>query len=64
MPKIKEKKKMKYLVICKDQTAFWTDWYTYENMWNGETIHCVVDVAADKVTFNGKDWQEVEYDHL
>lgn len=55
---------MKYLVICKDQTAFWTDWYTYENMWNSETINCVIDVAADKVTFNGKDWQEIEYDHL
>ena len=55
---------MKYLVICKDQTAFWADWYTYENMWNGETINCVIDVAADKVTFNGKDWQEIEYDYL
>ena len=55
---------MKYLVIFKDQTAFWTDWYTYENMWNGETINCVIDVAADKVTFNGKDWQEIEYDYL
>ena len=54
---------MKYLVICNDKSAFWTE-YTYENMWNGETIHCVVDVAADKVTFNGCDWQEVEYDHL
>ena len=37
---------MKYLVICKDQSAFWTNWYTYDNIWNGETIHCVVDIAA------------------
>lgn len=55
---------MRYLVICKDQSAFWTEWYTYENMWNNETIYCIVDVATDKVTFNGCFWKEVEYDHL
>ena len=55
---------MKYLVICKDKTAFWTNYYTYENMWNSDTIYCVIDIPADKVTFNGCDWQEVEYDHL
>ena len=58
---------MRFLVICKDntaKTAFWTNWYTYENMWNEETIHCVIDLAADKVTFNGCDWQTLDYDHL
>lgn len=55
---------MRYLVICKDHSAFWTNWYTYENMWNDGTINYIVDVALDKITFNGKDWQEIEYDHL
>ena len=55
---------MKYLVICKDQSAFWTAWFSYENMWNDETIHCVVNVFTDEVTFNGCDWKKVEYDHL
>ena len=55
---------MKYLVICKDKSAFWTNLYTYENMWNSATIYCVIDIAADKVTFNGCDWKEVEYDYL
>ena len=55
---------MRFLVICKDHSAFWTDWYTYENMWNEEIIQSVIDIAADNITFNGKDWQKVEYDHL
>ena len=53
-----------YLVICKDNTAFATDWYSHENCWNPETVHCVVDMYADKVSFDGENWQEIEEDHL
>lgn len=54
----------KYLVICKDNTAFCTDWYTYENCWNPEKIHCVVNTWSNKVTFDGEHWLEIEEDHL
>lgn len=54
---------MKYLVIMKDKTAFMTDWYTNENCWTDE-IFCVVDNTKELVTFDGKSWTEVEYDHL
>lgn len=54
----------KYLVISKDNTAFCTDWYTYENCWNPEKIHCVVNTWSNKVTFDGEHWLEIEEDHL
>lgn len=53
-----------YLIICKDNTAFTTDWYTRENCWDSEKIHCVVNTLAYKVTFDGENWQEIEEDHL
>ncbi len=53
-----------YLVICKDNTAFSTDWFEKENCWNPETIHCVVDMAENKVMFDGENWDEIEEDHL
>lgn len=54
---------MQYMVIMKDKTAFMTDWYTHENCW-AEDIFCVVDTIIDRVTFDGKTWQDVDYDHL
>lgn len=55
---------MKYLVICKNQSAFYTDWFTFENCWNPETCHCVIDLYSDKVTFDGQNWKDIEIDHL
>lgn len=54
---------MKYMVIMKDRSAFMTDWYTHENCWSDE-IFCVVDTIKELVTFDGKEWNEVEHDHL
>ena len=55
---------MRYLVICKDQSAFFSDWYDYENCWNPDTIRCVIDQEKERVTFDGKEWKRIEYDHL
>ena len=55
---------MKYIIVCKDNTAFYTNWYDYENNWNADTIYCVLDVYCDKVTFDGKKWGEIDEDHL
>ena len=54
----------KFLIICKDNIAFTTDWYTQENCWNPETIDCVLNLIEGKVTFDGENWQEIEEDHL
>lgn len=54
---------MKYMVIMKDHSVFMTDWYTHENCWH-DGILCVVDTLSDKVTFDGQEWTEAEYDHL
>lgn len=55
---------MRYIVICKDNTAFYTDWYDYENLWNPETMTCVIDLAKDKTTFGDDEWADMEEDHL
>ena len=34
-----------------------------ENCWSDE-IFCVVDTIKELVTFDGKEWNEVEHDHL
>lgn len=54
---------MRYLIICKDKTSFYTNWYGDGNSF-GEYIFCVVDLAANKITFDGKTWKDIEDDHL
>ena len=54
---------MQYLVICKDKTAFTTDYYTHENCW-GENIFCVIDTYSDKISFDGETWKRIAEDHL
>lgn len=55
---------MRYIVICKDQSTFTTNWYEYEKHYNGDTIYCVIDTYNDKVTFDGDNWKDIDYDHL
>ena len=55
---------MKYLVICKDNSSFCTDWYEYEKHWNKDTIYCVVDLHNAIVTFDGENWKDITCDHL
>jgi hypothetical protein len=52
-----------YIVICKDREVFSTNFYTPENHWSDQ-IFCVIDKIRDEVTFDGKTWKEIEYDHL
>ena len=54
---------MRYLIIYRDHTAFYADWYDYENHYSDEII-CVVDRANDKIAFDGKTWEDIEEDHL
>ena len=55
---------MRYIVICKDKSAFYTNWWESEDHWNGDTIHCVIDTVRDQVTFDGVNWEEIDEDHL
>lgn len=58
---------MKYLIIYTDpttgeQSAFFTNWYQYENNWQPGMI--VVDRTRQLITFDGETWQDIEEDSL
>lgn len=55
---------MTYTIILRDESAFMTDWYTYENNWSEDHMICVIDNVRDKISFDGKTWKDIEYDHL
>ena len=53
---------MRYVVICRDETAFYSDFFDVEKWSRG--IKCVIDLATDRITFDGDSWNEIEQDHL
>lgn len=60
---------MRYYVICEDpitgkRSAFATDWYDYENLYNPEYKMIILDWEKDLISFDGKTWEEIEEDHL
>ncbi len=55
---------MRYLVICKDKSAFFTDWFTVENCWNPKEIRAVADLEENKITFDGCSWKPIDFDTL
>ena len=54
---------MRYLIIFKNKTAFYTKWYEYDNHYSDE-MTCVVDRLKDLISFDGITWIEIEDDHL
>lgn len=54
-----------YIVIMKDKTSFITPWYEYDNHWNDD-VFCIIKsaVLGKYITFDGKNWVDIEYDHL
>ena len=48
-----------YIIIFKDETAICTEWFNAENKW-AKNIRCVVDLATNRVTFDGDSWVEIE----
>jgi hypothetical protein len=55
---------MRYLIICKDKTLFYSEWYDYENHYNPDTIEMIIDLVEDAYSINGKDFNNIEIDHL
>jgi hypothetical protein len=55
---------MKYTVILQDKTVFYTDWYDYENDWTEENWFMILNNISLEYTLNGKDWIDIEENHL
>ena len=60
---------MRYLIIIRDpvtgkQSAFFSSRYDYENLYSAEHEMIVIDRSNNLVSFNGKDWEDIEEDHL
>ena len=53
---------MRYLIIAPEHDPFYSKWYEYENHYVDGMI--VADLEFDMFTANGKDWIEIEEDHL
>jgi hypothetical protein len=52
-----------YLIICEDQSAFTTTYY-HPDWWNENKIHCVINMNKMTISFDGKEWKEIQEDHL
>lgn len=55
---------MRYIVLCKDKSSFYTSWYDYENFYNSETVYAIIDLAKSAISYDGKTWNEIEEDSL
>lgn len=60
---------MRYLIIPHKHSAecqypFLTDWYDYENNWDGDHYSMVIDLVAESYATDGKTFRELEEDHL
>jgi len=55
---------MRYTVILKDKTVFYTEWYEFENNWNDEFHFIIVDNISGQYTTDGQNWLAIEDDHL
>lgn len=52
---------MKYLVVCQDESAFFTNRFNAVNF--NEFLICVIDMEKDKITFDGCVWSNIVIDH-
>lgn len=52
----------KYLIIPQDGDAFFTEWYDHENFYEEGMI--VVNIQAEIITRDGKQWERIEGDEL
>ena len=55
---------MRYLITTKDNEPFLTEWFIPENNFNAELGMEVYDLAENKYTIDGYNWQDIEIDHL
>jgi len=60
---------MRYLIQITDpktgkKSAFYTEWYDYNNNYSTENSMIVIDLSKDLITYDGQKWEKIEYDHL
>ena len=56
---------MRYLVTTKEAYApFLTEWFDYENHFNPDLGMVVFDLLNCKYTTDGKNWVDINIDHL
>ena len=56
---------MRYLIITKEvKSPFLTKWFEPENHFNPDIEMIVYDLVECKFTTDGKNWHDIEIDHL
>ena len=54
---------MRYVIILRNREAFYTNWFDPDMNWCPDIL-CAVDYLGDRMTFDGKTWIDITYDHL
>lgn len=58
-------KTMRYLITTKEiKSPFLTQWFESDNHFNNEVEMIVYDLVECKFTTDGKNWHDIEIDHL
>ena len=56
---------MRYLITTKEvKSPFLTNWFEPENHFNPDIEMIVYDLVERKFTTDGKNWHDIEIDHL
>ena len=55
---------MRYIVLYKDKSSFFTNWYDYDNLYNSEIMYAIIDLSKALISYDGITWNEIEDDEL
>lgn len=55
---------MRYTIIFKVGAVAYTDYYDYNHNWNEDFHFMIINNISHQYTTNGKDWIDIEDDHL
>lgn len=55
---------MNYLIVTNNNDPFYTNWFDAENTFNKDDDMVVFNLLNHTYTTNGKDWYEIQQDHL
>lgn len=55
---------MRYTIILQNKTVAYTDWFDYDNNWNDDFHFVIINNISHQYTTNGKDWIDIQDDHL
>jgi len=55
---------MRYLITTNTEKPFLTEWFDIENHFNVHVEMIVYDLEEKKYTSDGKEWDDIDFDHL